>query len=181
MSDLASDVILLAEDERHVRLATRYLKRRGCLRVTAVALSAGRGSGEQRVRTLYSREVANCRSRAARAKTALVVVIDADTNEVQHRERQLAATLREEGQAPRHRSERIVHLIPKRQVETWILCLTGEFVNEEADYHAQRDVDRRIPPAANTLFEWSRPNAPVPEHCLPSLHDAFPELRRLDP
>jgi hypothetical protein len=79
----------------------------------------------------------------------------------------------------RAEDEAIVHLIPKRHIETWILCLKGERVDEETDYR-HRGVDEHIKTAASTLFNWSRPNTVPAEHCVESLGLAIPEVRRLE-
>jgi hypothetical protein len=76
--------------------------------------------------------------------------------------------------------EVIVHLIPKRNVETWILCLNDRSVDEITDYSGEGGIDGLIPRAAVTFFEWSRPNATPPTHCVDSLLAAIPEVRRLD-
>jgi hypothetical protein len=115
-----------------------------------------------------------------RAGTALIVAIDADTGEVDRRVRQLREGLEQAGAPARTDREAIVHLIPKRSVETWVLCLSGRQVDESTDYRQEVDVDRRIPDAARTFFDWSRENAQPPAHCVPSLRSAIPEVRRLE-
>ena len=57
----------------------------------------------------------------------------------------------------------------------------GDVVEEgENDYKGTRsDWDDLIPPA-NTLYAWTRRNAQIPDHCVPSLRHAIAELRRLD-
>jgi hypothetical protein len=120
------------------------------------------------------------RTRAAKAETALVVAIDADTGTVATRQRQLAALLDSAEITPRLIAEPIVHLIPRRNVETWILCLTGTRVNEGTDYKTyDPGIDQRIKPAALKLFDWSRLNATPDPACVSSLHDAIAELNRL--
>lgn len=83
-------------------------------------------------------------------------------------------------QLPKDRSgdEAIAFLIPKRHIETWVLCLKGDHVDEETDYHS-REVDHLIKPAALTLWAWTRDPATAPLHCAESLRTAFPELRRI--
>jgi hypothetical protein len=63
---------------------------------------------------------------------------------------------------------------------TWILCLTISVVDENTDYSRDGDMDRLVPPAADTLFGWTREGAVAPEHCVPSLLAAIPELKRLN-
>jgi hypothetical protein len=166
-------VIVLAEDERHQRFIRNYLLRLNypARTIRNEPLPAGRGAGEQWVRERYSKAVQAYRARAARTQTALIVVIDADKHEVRHRLQQLPTPLD---------GERIVRLIPKRNIETWILCLTGTDVDEETDYRHHPDIDQKIKPAAIEFFQWSRPNAAPPERCVPSLSSAIPEVRRLE-
>ena len=173
-------VIVLAEDGRHQNFVRRYLTKRGYRRheIRFVELPSGRGCGEQWVRARYATAVRDCRRR--QAVTALIVAIDSDTVEVARRSQQLEAALLEADLHARGREEKIVHLIPKRTIETWILCLHGEQVNEESDYRLRRDVDQKIGAAAITFFEWSRPTAMIPLQCVLSLVAAVPEVRRLD-
>jgi len=173
---------VLAEDERHQRLVRLYLYRLGYQRhdIRLLPVSGGRGSGEQWVRERYSAEVREYRRRSARSRTALIVAIDADTDEVDRRLRQLREATERAGLAARAIGEAIVHLIPKRNVETWIWCLCGRPVDEITDYSQEVDVDGLIATAALTFFEWSRANATPPAYCVPSLAAAIPEVRRLE-
>ena len=69
-------------------------------------------------------------------------------------------------------------LIPKRNVETWILCLTRESVDEVTDY-SDRDLNAFTKEAAEIFYEWSRPNYTVPESCIPSLNQGLQEIQRI--
>lgn len=176
-----SRVVVLVEDYRQQAFVRRYLVRIGMSvgRIRFVSLPGGRGSGEQWVRERYAGEVDEYRNRSTRATTALIIAIDADTWDVNRRLQQLHQAIVDAGLNPRGNGEAIVHLIPKRNIETWVLCLVGDNVDEETD-HRQRDIDDQINAAAVTFFEWSRPNAAVPQRCVPSLRAAMPEVRRLD-
>lgn len=173
MSRPFSQVIVLAEDRRHQRFVARYLKRskyKGEIRLEN--LPSGRGCGEQWVRENYARAVGAYRARSKRTKTALIVVIDADKGDLNRRVRQLSDGL---GSDPRQEDEAILHFIPRRHVETWILHLTGKAVDERSDYH-NRDVDDLIPNAANTFHDWT---TKTPTDCLPSVRAAIHETKRL--
>ena len=123
-----SEVVILAEDQRQQRFVWRYLERAGYRwrQIRRLPLPGGRGSGEQYVREQYATQVSAYRDRASHARTALIIVIDADTQEIQHRTRQLAEALSRARTEGRREGEAIVHLIPKRNVETWVLCLSGK-------------------------------------------------------
>lgn len=175
-------VVVLAEDGRHQRFVRRYLERLGhsAHDIRLQPLPAGRGCGEQWVRQHYAEAVKTYRWRSTRAGTALIVAVDADAGDVNRRLQQVQSALLQAGLAARESEERIVHLIPKRSIETWILCLNGQSVDENADYSHDPGVDQQIPAAAATLFEWTRSNAIIPEHCIHSLRLAIPELKRLE-
>jgi hypothetical protein len=174
-------VIVLAEDRRHQRFVQKYMGHLGHSHHDFYFedLPSGRGCGEQWVRKRYADAVAAYRWRSSRAQTALVVAIDANGGDVQRRVRQLQEALTEADLSPRRDDEKIVHLIPRKNIETWILCLNGRNVNENADYTRERDIERQFQPAAATFFEWSRTNAIPAPHCVPSLQAAIIEMRRL--
>jgi hypothetical protein len=176
-----SQVIVLVEDERQQRFVRSYLRQLNYTThdIRVDPLPSGRGSGEAWVRTRYPQAVRAYRARAARARTALVVAIDADSAHISHRSRQLEESLATEGLSHRNAGERVVHLIPKRNIETWILNLNGHPVDEETDF-SREAVDDLIVSAANALFEWTRPNAIIPPHCASSLRSAIDELKRLE-
>lgn len=177
-----SRVTVLAEDRRQQQLIFRYLRRIG-LEIHAMRLLLpSAGSGEQWVREQFPKELSEYRRRSARAETKLIAVTDADTLSVEERLAQLDGRLRDDGvDLVRMDNEQVVRLIPRRNVETWLLCLNGIVVEEGEDYKKTRhDWDDLIQPAANTLYAWTRPNARIPDQCVPSLRHAIGELRRLD-
>jgi hypothetical protein len=147
-----------------------------------VAYPAGAGSGEQWVRQRFAMEVEVCRRRRAHAETALIVLIDADDLLVQERLAQLDRNL-DEAQAGRVRpdAEQIARLVPKRNIETWILCLNDVLVDEETDYKRTRnDWTTLIRSGIETLYDWTRPNAQLPSSSISSLGLGVAELKRLD-
>jgi hypothetical protein len=151
--------------------------------MTTVPFPAGKGSGEQWVRNRFAKEVSACRFRVTgkRAETALVVIIDADAYTVEQRLQHLADALHEAGIDPLQNNELIARLIPKRNVETWILCLNDHRVDEITDYKGtRRDLNELVPEASEALFRWTRPNARVPGHCVNSLAQGLRELNRLE-
>jgi hypothetical protein len=76
-------------------------------------------------------------------------------------------------------SDPVICLIPRRNIETWILSLTGVTVNESEDYSRDKRVDKkRIREAAEALFEGLRQD-PLPEWP-DSLREAAIEFRRLE-
>ena len=173
--------MILGEDLRHANLVRRYLEQCGherrCLRF--MLASPGRGAGEQHVRLNYAKEVNAYRNAAQRRRAALVVIIDADTCTVRQRRQELADALIEAHLETRQAKETIALLTPRRNVETWILCLTGDHVDEQTDYKGRAGLDHKTRSAAKSLWEWTRPNFVLPLTCIDSLREAIPELVRI--
>ena len=174
MSRRTATIVLLAEDSRQAKLVREYLARighRGHVRVNMAP--NGQGSGEQYVREHYASEVNDARRQNWR-RICLITVVDADTNTTAYRRRQLIAD------PERSASEPILVLVPKRNVETWILCLTNHAVDEDSDFRYDRRVhSSAIKTAASALFDWTRRNAAVPDSCVPSLRESLPEFDRI--
>ena len=177
-----SQIILLAEDTLHKQFAFRYLRRLGfgihTMRI--VESPSGVGSAEQWVRQRFPLEIEACRLR--QAETRLIVLIDADTHTVRERIGQLDKAL-EDAEAPPipDDTEEVARLVPKRNIETWILCLNDVEVNEDTDYKRTRDNwTDLVRPAVNTLHVWTRPRAVVPESCVESLQLGIRELRKIE-
>jgi hypothetical protein len=174
-------VIVIVEDEQHEMFVRRYLRRRG-MEPHAMRIKrspSGEGSAEHWVRKAFVEEANVYRNRHARTK--LILVIDADTATVQDRLSQLDQALKNAGKKPVDpANEQIARLIPKRNIETWILCLNEKPVDEETDYKNTRDDwNELIPPAAETLFQWTSSKAEPPNHCVDSLRIGVRELNRL--
>jgi hypothetical protein len=181
VSERIAEFVIVAEDLRQVNFVRRSLKGIESNRQVRVVRSpTGSGSGEQFVRQQYSEEVERYRSRSTRRKAALIVVIDADKNTVTYREQQLENELKSCGQAKRKKSEKIALLIPKRHIESWILCLTGDVIEETTDYKSTKDVDGKVKPAAEAFHDWSRDGYSVPDRCVSSLQSGLKEIRRVD-
>lgn len=137
----ASQVIILCEDKLHEVFVRRFLKEYGysaCDLHMAGYPAGGAGSGESFVRRSYPGELKAYRARSAKATTFLIVVIDADTSPVAHREDQLRRACEKADVPPRQDGERVVHAIPKRAINTWLACLDGKSVDEETDYSKGR-------------------------------------------
>lgn len=173
-------VIVLVEDDCHKMLVYRYLMKRKVNghNIRIQQSPSGAGSAENWVRKEFLKEVSEYRRR--KAKTALIVVIDADTLTVRDRLRQLDQALQDGGKQIVAEGEQIARLVPKHNIETWILCLNERKVNEEDDYKGKaHNWDELIPSAAETLSQWTRSNAALPNHCIASLRCGISELNRL--
>ena len=130
-----ADIIILCEDRAHSEFVRYHLKKRGFNhRKFRVRLRDGSGSGQQFVLQEYATEVKAYRSKANYLSLALLAVIDADTQDVQRIHRRLEEQLQNANIGQRKTHERIAVLVPKRNIETWIVYLQGTSVNEKKDY-----------------------------------------------
>lgn len=181
MVERIAEIIVLAEDLRQGNFVRHYLMRCGHhhRRIVLRLAPHGQGSGEQYVRRQYPIEVAYYRNRSRARKAALATVLDADTGSVEEHERELSAALAAADEAKPKDGEAICVLIPKRNIETWILCLHGKIVDERANYKQHGGIDKMIKPGAGKFYEWSRSGADVPALCVPSLRKGLGEAYRI--
>lgn len=175
-------IVILVEDTRQESLIRRFLQRLGHdnrnIRINRAP--KGSGSGEQHVREQYASEVRALRQRVTRTRSVLIACIDADTRDVQDRRAQFSRALRDADEAERQDDEPVLNLVPRRNVETWILCLNNNSVDEISDYrHDDPVTAQAIKDAALALFNWTRPNVDLPDSCVASLRESLPEFLRL--
>ena len=182
MNSRASEIILLCEDQAQERLTRSYLKRCNVGDLEHV-LSRRVGGGYTRVLDLFPIELRACRQRhKTKAKTLLIVLVDADNEAVENRRCQLLERAKSAGLEQFGDNEPAVLLIPKRHIETWICALLGKTVTEQQDCKSSKKPDKEeFRQAAQTLFDWSRPNAtPGPTlQSVPSLQTSLPDWRRI--
>ena len=129
-------LIILCEDKQHKTLIYRLLKDLGfnTHRIRSKVSPLADGAADQFVRERYADEVALHRQVATRMNAGLVVMIDADENNVNDRYQELRQQLDDREMDHRSRDEHICILVPKREVETWIYALEGRDVNENTKY-----------------------------------------------
>ena len=170
-----ADIIILCEDRAQANFVWHYLKRRGFNPRKLRPKTASSGSGAQFVLQQYPTEVKAYRSKSNHLSCALLAVIDADTQEVQRRYIQLEEQLRNANVEKRKADERIALLAPKRNIETWIVYLQGDSVDERTDYKGHPLAENRKQ-AGIALAEQlgQEPEAGCPE----SLQMAQSELKQ---
>ena len=170
-----ADIIILCEDRAQAYFVWHHLKKRGFNPRKLRPKTASSGSGAQFVLQEYATEVKAYRSRANHLSRALLAVIDADTQEVQRRHLQLEEQLQNANVEQRKTHERIAILVPKRNIETWIVYLQGISVDEKADYKGHH-LAKNYKQAGIALAEQlgQEPEAGCPQ----SLQMARDELKR---
>ena len=170
-----ADIIILGEDRAHANVVWHHLKKRGFNPRKLRVLPQGKvGSAQQFVLQKYATEVKAYRSQANHLSLALITVIDADRQEVQNVQQRLAEQLQNANIENRKTDERIALLIPKRNIETWIVYLQGTPVDEESDYK-QHALAKNYKQAGIALAEQlgQQPKADCPQ----SLQMALNELK----
>lgn len=179
MSD-AVQAVILCEDTQTECFIRRFLLKRNWSRrqIRTETLPAGRGSGLVWVRERFVRELKAYRSRSARAATCLIVAADADDKTVEER----IATFRQscdEASVPfRRDQERVVFVIPRRNIESWLAYLRGQVVNEIERYPKyENESDCRA--QVTKLDELCRLQRLSPEPPPPSLVSACSEFQRI--
>jgi hypothetical protein len=178
----ASQIIVLCEDKAQDIFVRRFLKKgwnvpRRSIRV--VDYPGEKGSGKKHVEDRLPDEVSAFRSRASHASTVLLVVRDADEDSVQEVETRLDGLL----DSTRRVNEKIVYLIPKWHIETWLAHLDGVRVNENEkdEYkksHGEKAKTKECHPLIDSLAfdcKEKRPLASPPS----SLVDACEEFERI--
>lgn len=183
----ASEYIILHEDKLHLVFVQYFLKKLGVhyRLIRAIPCPKGKGSGEQHVRTRYPEELKAYRSRAVRARTVLIVVIDADSDSLEDHNRELDNSARGNGVEPRTPQENVVHLIPKRNIETWLAYLadpdSGGIDEEKSDYKQNYGFHRRESEShalIDRLFDACQ-NREDLQNFPPSLRSACREFRKV--
>jgi hypothetical protein len=112
-------------------------------------------------------------------------MVDGDTQTARERLRVLDQALADKGERIIDEgSDRIARLVPKRNVETWILCLNLETADKENDFKHTKPSEEwssLIPRAAETLYNWTRPNTQLRASALNSLRHGVLEICRILP
>lgn len=175
-------IVLLCEDLQTNMFVRQFLMRRFGRRflrrsVMTEPLAAGRGSGEQLVRERFPRVLEKIRNRRG---IDLIVVVDADVGSTEDRRRQLERACAQQGIDPVRSLDRVMIVIPRRNIETWFHYLGGQEVDETTQYpRLQRAADCK--PLADRLHEMCHRRQRLTEPAPPSLIEAcreYPKLTR---
>ena len=169
-----ADIIILCEDQAHANFVWHHLKKRGFDPRKLRPRTTSSGSGAQFVLQEYAKEVKGYRSKANHLSCALLTVIDADTQDVQRIHRRLEEQLHNADVKQRKTHERIAVLVPKQNIETWIVYLQGIAVDEESDYKTHPLAENHKQAGITLAEQLGRePEAGCPQ----SLQLAWPELK----
>jgi hypothetical protein len=165
----------LVEDRDHEQMLRGLVDRlgRGAGRSLRVEpYPPGRGSGEQHVRRKFPQFVADLRSKRFQEGLWGIVVIDGDVEGAAARRRRLLESI----DSPLTTAERIVLLVPTRNVQTWGWRLLGHEVNESDDY---KHLVERARESLRQLFEKRWPDVSSPPETPSSLRDGWLDWSRI--
>jgi hypothetical protein len=165
----------LIEDRDHEQFLRGLVDRlgRGASRTLRVEpYPSGRGAGEQHVRQKFPQFVAELRSQRFQEGLWGIVVIDGDVEGAPGRRRRLIESL-ETKLLP---TERIVLLVPTRNVQTWGWCLLGHEVTETDDYTHEVE---KASVSLRRLFGDHWPGAEAPPLAPPALREGWLEWARV--
>ncbi len=127
-------VVLLCEDSQHEAFARRFLEKMGWPRRQLRVLKApqGRGAGEQFVREHFPDELLGLRR--SHVRSSLLVLVDGNAVGVAGRVEAFRHACRERGVAPWEKGEPVGVFVPTRSIETWLVYLQGQEVDETRRY-----------------------------------------------
>jgi hypothetical protein len=192
MGAMSASIVLLCEDLQTDSFVRRFLGQRnfGYHDIQTLPLPGSRQSGEQSVRERYPRQLKAIRDRQ---RAVLVVVIDADTNTTAFRRSKLDQECDKEDVPRRGSNDRVIVVVPRRNIETWLYYLKHntsvdetrryQRLNRESDCHPLADELHRICHERQQLD----PSAPqsLKEACIergvPGVSQAHPFPPLMDP
>lgn len=160
-------VTVVCEDLQQGTFLRKLLYLKHFKRVRVEPCPKGKQSGEQWVRERFPRDVKVFRN-CGHSNIVLIAVIDADKYSIEERRSHLVQGWK------RQEEERILLVIPKRNIETWIHFLMGESVNEQ-DAYSKLKRERDCKPA---LESWLKKHQ-LPKDPPPSFLAFQKELERL--
>jgi hypothetical protein len=165
MSRRRVQLVILCEDRQHSAFARRFAEASGWEKrqIQVILSPKGRGCGEQWVREQYASEVGKLRA-APHVARALAAVIDEDAHGAGCRDAQFAEALEQAGLPPRRADEPVLHVIPARNIETWLAYLRGVEVDETKTYPrlAQERDCRPMVGTLKTMRDAGRLRKPAP-------------------
>jgi hypothetical protein len=127
-------VVVLCEDQRHYHFVRGFPAAKGIRsdRIRPMMAPPGGGSGEQFLREQFPRELKAHRSR--HGNVLLIVCVDQDRSG-QDRAKELADACAAQAVPLASKNDRLLMLIPARNIETWLyLVEQAGSVDEVADY-----------------------------------------------
>ena len=193
-------IVLLCEDKNTATFVRKFLRHRNFKEhdFTILAFAAGKGSGEQRVKKEYPKQLKHIREARRKGRNAyLIVVIDADTGTIEDRHNDLKEACTDPSRLARGKDKdipaippisprnektdkNVLHIIPRRNIETWFAYLDNQNVDESTDYKNKIEAcATKIREYADNLFDMCHHAQSLRDPAPPSLQEACKEYRKL--
>ena len=174
---MSASIVLLCEDQCHDTFIRRFLRKRNIKgrEIVTAPLPQGEQSGEKWVRSRYPDELKAIRSRA---KSFLVVVIDADTHTTHDRRAALRRACEDRDIPPERADEPVAIIVPRRNIETWLEYLDGQRVDEHQRY-PKRFTSKDVRRLAESLYRLCHVEQRLPDTAPPSLSESCSEYAKL--
>ena len=177
-------VDILAEDNRLVSFCLKIVMKLGIQKIRkkiTVEPVPKSGAGFTWLYREYPGLVRKHRARATKTSVAFVIGVDSDKKSPEERAADLDKKLEEAKLEKRKGDEAIVFVIPKRNIETWIMYFGGAKVDETTDYKNKVGKKPDIEKAANGFVEEYRKYIKKPDNfsTLSSLVATYVELGRV--
>ncbi len=154
---------ILCEDRAHFSFVNTFLKKMGYAR-GIYQIPFPTKCGKDHVIRNFPKNVKELRKKGLRSR-ALVAILDADNHTIDQDRKVLLATL---GNEPITSSDKVLIVIPKWEIETWVLFLSGQTVDESIKCPEDRKIKDKIKDAAKKLAEHCQANS-LPKDAPPSL------------
>jgi len=187
---------VLVEDRRTERFFRELLVHLGFELQKLYFRPAPKGQGDAkawiRAQSQYPSEVRKLRQKRFQ-QVFLITVMDGDNADPVRRKAELDSCLQGQSMDPRQPDERIAIPVPTWSIETWLLALLGDSVDEATSQ--KREFERRYPgqeerrALRNAAIAWDRlrrraaalrwESGAYPSSSVPSLADSKIEMRRI--
>lgn len=172
---MSASIILLCEDVQTDSFVRRFLRHRKFRSRDIHTLPLPAGSGEQRVRESYPRQLKAVRSRK---KAILLVVTDADNHTTADRRSQLDQECEKNGIPRTEPNDPVMIIVPRRNIETWFAYLRGEEVDETSRY-PKFDHESECHPLADALHVMCHEKQQLDPSTPESLREACREYPKI--
>jgi hypothetical protein len=170
-------IVLLCEDSQQEAFTRRFLKGMGwdTREIRVEKSPSARGSAEHYVRWRFPKELKIYRLRKPKAASGLIVLIDADTQEVKDRINEFKDLCKTQNVPFREDNEAVAIGVPRRNIETWLYYLNGQQVNE-TDVYPKLERQRICQSAVTNLVKMCQKTG-LAKDAPPSLVEACDEYR----
>ena len=171
-----SQLMILCEDKAQLDFIKGYCKEAGWDNRAIISQDlcpAGSQSAEQWVRERFERTLRTFRGKYGQGRSViLLVMIDGDKFSVSERKKQLQQNVQCTAQEP------VALFVPKRNIQSWMAFLDGDFENEEKDY--KQKYQRQSPNSkyGRNLRKFCLSSSP--EKLPSSLEDACKEWEKIE-